>query len=290
VKSLAIVEAATAALSAAGALGLVPTPLDLVTRALGLDGPFDIVDDKLPWALRARGEALRGKLHGFTADNLLFVDSRLPVRLRRLTLAHEQGHAAGIPWHRAVSLGGYDQNLHISSNTEREAEEFAREVLFQGVGFRDDAARHALDIRVPFRLAPRWQTTIRDTVSRYVETHRDPVAYFAAEDTMQNQSDRQLVVTRSGESESFAQRVGPICNWLPNPLIFDVIDRRSGNSEWVAQIAKLGADDIQGRCAYQYAEGYCDFGINCPSERFAYQAGWCPTTVGGRVFVLLEIA
>jgi hypothetical protein len=288
-RSLAIVEAASTLLSVAGATNVVPTPLELITLALGLKGPFDFESGASSEANGSLLSKVRGKLHGLTCEDLLVVNSRLTVPLRRSALAHEQAHAGGLPWQQALAVRDH-QSPYISNSMEREADEFAQEILFQGNRFTDMAAKYPIDIRNPFRWAGDWQTTLRDTVGRYVTTNRAPIAFFAAEDTLNNWSEQSLTWRRSGESDSFARLVGPVRNWLPNPLRFGYDSNSRDDNRWIQHVASLGQDRIDQRRGFEYTEGYFELSKSCPGQRFAYQAGWCPTSSGGRIFVLVEMA
>ena len=75
-----------------GALGVVPTPLEAVQEALGVEQRLDLaglpVDDRILGAI-------------WFDERILFVDTKQTLGRRRFTEAHELTHLI-CPWHRAV--------------------------------------------------------------------------------------------------------------------------------------------------------------------------------------------
>lgn len=248
-----------ATLAFAGALGVVPTPLEKVLEAMGLEGPVDYVNDRLFRTVRHSAARLRGKVHGFAFDRLIAVDGTLPLSSRRIAVAHELGHAGGIPWQRAVLLGESRFDPSVGAHVEREADLYARELLFQGDLFATRTASTSIDLHAPFELAADWETTIRDTVTRYVGTRTEPVGFFAADVTLQTALERAFYPTRFGESPSFYKRFGPVSNWLPRSLSFDYNPARRHANDWLMRIAELGLGELSPPRGLDFATGYFEF-------------------------------
>ena len=156
------------ALRGSGALGVLPTPLEVVREAAGLD----LVDTA------TLGEAVLGAL--WFERRTIYVDPSLPTHRRRFTEAHEIAHAL-CPWHRAVLLQDTTAELFGPTRDalEAEANAGAAMLLFQGAAFAELAADMPCTFESVRRLARAHGTSVHATLHHFVESVRRPLAMLA---------------------------------------------------------------------------------------------------------------
>jgi hypothetical protein len=171
---------ARGSLNAAGALDVVPVPIDDVTRAIGLqqENLFDLGEDLPPSMLKII-KKLSGRVLGGMAikQRTVYVDATLPAPRRRFTTAHELGHDA-LPWHEAAYFA--DDHTTLSPATrlelEREANLFAAELLFGLDRFTEEADAYAPSLGVAMQLANTYDVSAHAALRRYAATSRHPIA------------------------------------------------------------------------------------------------------------------
>jgi hypothetical protein len=155
--------------------GLVVSPLYLGERGVGLNG-IDAVEGRL-----AGGVALR------VAERLAIgrPEAEIPLVVhafedrelapRRHHQASKTGHRSAPPTHKKVFrlFQDCEQTLapEIADKFEREANNFARFVLFQGDAFRNHAADLQLGVKVPMRLASHFGSSVYAAAREYARTH-----------------------------------------------------------------------------------------------------------------------
>jgi len=207
-------DLAMAALRRAGALGVLPTPLDAVAAAAGVAEVIDI--GSLPEdLLRARPRAM-SKILGayvFGADTA-FVDRSLGLGRARFVQAHETAHRL-LPWHAQAFL--LDDTRRLFRETEealeREANLLAAHLIFQGGGFVTLAAGRETSLRAARALAREHGASCHATLRHYVEHHRDPVALLAAGRITRR--DGTVPIWTATESPAFRRRFGPLAGRIP---------------------------------------------------------------------------
>ena len=166
------------ALQEAGALGVLPTPID---RILAVAKVEEVKEDVLSEGFIARMRSKAGgaikqalaKVMGLfdAMSGLIFLDQLLmPVKKRFVTL-HEAGHGF-LPWQRTMYrlVEDCDKALdpHAADLFDREANVFASEVLFQNDHFHSMAADEAFTIWTPIKLARTFDASLYASIRQYV--------------------------------------------------------------------------------------------------------------------------
>ena len=166
------------ALLEAGALGVLPTPVDDILVAANVEQIEDeMLNESFLSKLRSKaGHALKralSKVLGvFDAkSNLVFVDQLLKPVKKRFVIFHEAGHGF-MPWQRAMYdlVEDCDQALapEAADLFDREANVFASEVLFQNDTFSNMAADEKFEIWTPIRLAKKFDASLYASIRQYV--------------------------------------------------------------------------------------------------------------------------
>lgn len=169
---------ARSALEHANALGRLPTPVDDILSAAKLT----VVDDedldegllarfrrKATGALKAALSKVLGifDAHGW----LIHVDRGLLAVKQTFIKLHEAGHGL-LVWQRTMYAVAEDCKLTLTDEVEdlfeREANNFATEVLFQLDAFTRQAADQAFGINVPLKLGPKYGASVYASIRRYV--------------------------------------------------------------------------------------------------------------------------
>ena len=171
------------ALQEAGALGLLPTPVDDILAVAEVDEvKEDVLSESFLNKMRVKaGDSLKRALCKVVgvfdaASSLVFIDKLLkPVR-RRFVAFHEAGHGF-MKWQRAMYSVVEDCDKALSPDAadlfDREANVFASEVLFQNDTFCDMAADEKFEIWTPIRLAKKFDASIYSSIRQYVsKNHR----------------------------------------------------------------------------------------------------------------------
>ena len=97
----------------------------------------------------------------------------------------------------------------ISDLFEREANNFARFVMFQGDGYRDMAADHALTIKTPMKLASKFGASIYASCREFARTnHRACAVYVLEPITYHPETGPRADVRRIEVSPSFGLQFG----------------------------------------------------------------------------------
>lgn len=134
-----IARLADDALRRAGALGVLPTPLDEVERILGIEHVVDM--SELPKDIEAKKPAAWKRILGAYVyrERVVFIDRSLTRPRQIWAEAHELGHRL-IPWHEDAYL---DDEKRLFGQTEElleaEASLAGSQLIFQGAGFMQRA-------------------------------------------------------------------------------------------------------------------------------------------------------
>jgi len=162
-----------AALAVLAYLGVTDPPLrpEIVLGGLNLtQHPLPSFDlDRLTRAQRRTIGSVRRLLS--PADARIYLSADLAPRQEPWVIYHETGHAA-IAWHREVLYLDYAYTLDPSVRTlmEREANEFAGNLMFLGPRFAVEAADLPFGIGAAITLATRYDASIEATLRHYIET------------------------------------------------------------------------------------------------------------------------
>lgn len=168
-------------LKKAGAYGVFPTPIsDIIDAADIIEGAEDVLDETLLEKLRHKGEkALKSALQKIVGifhagARVIYVDRRLPDIKKVFLRLHEVGHG-WLPWQRDIYGVIEDDKDNLAPDVaelfEREANNFATEVLFQLDTFMEEAADFQFGIRVPMDLSKKYGASIYSTIRRYVSSN-----------------------------------------------------------------------------------------------------------------------
>lgn len=205
---------AKGALSAAGVVDVSRVPVDQVAAAARLHRRelFELGSDT-PHRFRNIIQKLSGTVLGLLSieKREYFVDRSMPLPRQRFTEAHEIGHDA-LPWHEAAYWGDDRSTLHPSTKEvlEREANQFAAELLFGAGRFTDQADQYAPGLEVALFLAPQYGTSVHAALRQYVEESRHEVAVLATGRFKSAGETVQIFEAQTCESERFRKRYGAL--------------------------------------------------------------------------------
>lgn len=177
-------ERAASLLNRADSWGVFPTPVDDLVAAAGLrvapKGFFD--PGRIMDFVRERGiDAAKhirtaiSKVFGIydADDQIIHVDDSVAVSKQGFLKLHETGHHE-LPTHRKLFRVFQDCKKtlcpEIADQFEREANNFARYVLFQGDSFARQAADHSFGIMTPIGMAKGFGASLYASVREYART------------------------------------------------------------------------------------------------------------------------
>lgn len=182
---------ARAALERADALGRYPTPVqDVMDRARVAVADHDLFDAGLLSRLtRKAGGVLKRALSKVLGvldakARLVYIDKALKVVKQTFLKLHETGHAV-LPWQRDIYAVIEDCEKTLDPETseqfDREANQFASEVLFQLDTFTNEVNAEPLDIKVPLKAGKRYGASAYASIRRYVSKHHRACAVLVLE-------------------------------------------------------------------------------------------------------------
>jgi hypothetical protein len=194
-------------LTKAGALGILPTPIEAVQEALGIRERIDIAH--LPDELAAQKPAGWDRVLGaaWLSERTVFIDTSEPAPRRLFTDAHETAHIM-CGWHRAALMLDTEHTLFrdVHDRLEAEANYGASCLVFQGADFRGRALHEPTSIAVPLALAKAYGASRHSALHFYVDEHPSAVALLVA--GRYPRADGSLPVWRTVESQAFLRRFG----------------------------------------------------------------------------------
>lgn len=191
----AVHDAARRALDRASAWGVFPTPIgDILSAAKLRVAPTSAFDprrilayiaDKAERSASALKSAISKVLGIYDAgESVIHIDNTVHASKQNFLKLHEAGHHE-MPTHRKLFRLFQDCEQHLDPDIadafEREANNFARYVLFQGDTFRDVAADHPLEIKSVLKIAPDFGASIYASCREYARTHRRACAVYILE-------------------------------------------------------------------------------------------------------------
>lgn len=218
-------------LDRADAWGVFPTPVDTLMEAAKLQvapkSAFDpaallaYIKQKTQKAADTLKRAL-GKVLGLydSTEGVVHIDYGVGPTKQTFLKLHEAGHHE-MPTHKTVFKFFQDceQTLapEIADRFEREANNFARFVLFQGDAFRNAAADMRMGIRAPITLAKRFGSSNYAAAREFARTHHAPcVVYVLNPLEFIDSGGFRAEVRRIEPSSSFLHRFG-----RPSDLVID---------------------------------------------------------------------
>lgn len=203
-----ILAVSQAALSNAGVLGVVPTPLEQLASNVSIETIIDVSD--LPAALEEKKPRSWRKILGayFLPAKTVFVDFSQQEGRARFTTAHELGHRI-VPWHDDAYL---DDERRLFRDTEelleKEANLAGAHLIFQGKPFFDRAMSFPVSISTPILLAGEFKASLHATIRYYIEHHPEAIAGLIC--GQHQRTDGTVPVFTAIESASFRERFGTI--------------------------------------------------------------------------------
>lgn len=263
----AVEERARTILDRAEAWGRFPTPVDDVVKSAKLrvapTSAFDAraileyVQGKAGGAARAIKSAL-SKVFGLydSEEAVIHIDDSVHEAKQNFLKLHEIGHHE-IPTHRKLFrlFQDCDKTLapEIADRFEREANGFARFVLFQGDTYQREAADCPLEIKTPLRLAKRFGASAYASVREFVRTHhKSCIVYVLEPIELVPGNLPRAPVRRIETSPSFRRQFGvptdavidishvlgqllPIGRRMTRPTMIVAIDRNGTHHECVGE-------------------------------------------------------
>jgi uncharacterized protein DUF955 len=219
----AVHQAARRALDRASGWGVFPTPIadilaaaDIKVAPASAFDPNRIMEYLIGKAERTAAviKSAISKVFGITdAENsTIHIDHNVHKSKQNFLKLHEAGHLE-LPTHRKIFRIFQDCEKMLDPDTsdlfEREANNFARFVMFQGDGYRDMAADHPLMIRTPMKLASAFGASIYASCREFARTnHRACAVYVLEPITYSPETGPRAEVRRIEASASFAQQFG----------------------------------------------------------------------------------
>lgn len=255
--------AAEQTLKRAGVSGVVPTPLDVVSRAAGIAETIDVAD--LPIEKVARRPGLIKRVLGaiFYREKVIFVDRSQGTARGRFIEAHEISHRI-IPAHQAFYR--FDDQERVFGATKKridaEADMGAAELLFQGDLFVRMALDYEVSIAAPIGLAPTFGVSLTAAVRHYAVYHPDPVCVIVA--GLHPRADGTVPVWGTHDSPAFRTHFGSAARLFPKGMPATESDAGVG---LLAQQARGFADvasgavvltDLRGERCELKAEAFCN--------------------------------
>ncbi|MGE0490082.1 MAG: ImmA/IrrE family metallo-endopeptidase [Vulcanimicrobiota bacterium] len=224
-------EHARRLLDAADAWNRFPTPVDQLLAAAavkvapkGIFDPTNILNFFKANASRLASKATRivtqvksalSKILGLydAQERVIHIDETLGASKRNFIKLHEAGHHQ-LPTHRQMFglFQDCEQTLapEISDQFEREANNFARFVLFQGDTYAQLAADSPLEIKTPIKLAKKFGASIYASAREFARTnHRECIVYVLEPIEYVEGFGAQATVRRIEPSPSFTARFHP---------------------------------------------------------------------------------
>lgn len=259
--------AARRALDRASAWGVYPTPTAAILEAASLKvAPTSAFDprritayllDKAESAAVALKSAI-DKVFGIydAGEQLIHIDNTVHASKQNFLKLHEAGHHE-LPAHRSTFrlFQDCEKTLDpgISDLFEREANNFARFVLFQGDGYASLAADHTLEIRTPMKLAGKFGASIYASCREFARTHHRACAVYILEPvTYCEKTGARAEVRRVEASPAYLQRFRrpddtvitldhslgralPIGRKMTRPTTISITDRNGQAHECIAE-------------------------------------------------------
>ena len=171
----------------AGAAGDLPTSEERLLSFLGLEQmSFDFMHelDFLDTPEKPPGE-LRAALQ--LGEKVVATQTGLGDKRTRFSIFHEIGHCV-LPDHREKLFVDTDLTLSwwTKARLEREANQFAADLLFQGRHFSERALSFEISLQPVIDLAPEYGASYEAAFRRYTEEHVAPCALIVYDKVAKN--------------------------------------------------------------------------------------------------------
>lgn len=207
------------ALRDAGALGILPTPVNNILEVARVEEvPEPVLSESFIAKMRTKAGAslkralskIRGLFHA--SAGLIFLDQTLHAVKKRFVRLHEAGHGF-LPWQRTMYAVVEDCDKSLDPEAaelfDREANVFASEVLFQLDTFREMALAQPFSIWVPIRLSKKFNASIYSSIRNYVSKSDRCCAVIVTEMPEISPDDGfRATLRRAVQSPTFTERFG----------------------------------------------------------------------------------
>ena len=264
---LAVESRARRLLDKASVWDRFPTPIDDILDAAKLRvAPTSIFDRSaiLEYLKGKSVDAARylknavGKLFGLydSYESVIHIDDSVVVSKQNFLKLHETGHHE-MPTHRKLFrlFEDCEKTLspEIADQFEREANNFARFMLFQGPTYGRIAADHKFEIKTPMKLAKKFGASIYASAREFARTSKRACVVYVLEPVeIAQQSGAMARVRRIEPSPAFAAQFGiprdaaitldhalgrilPIGRRMTPPTIVCLADRNGDSHECIAE-------------------------------------------------------
>lgn len=263
----AVQAAARRALDRASAWGVYPTPTAVILEAASLKiAPKSAFDPRrLTEYLIGKAETAATALKSAIAkvfgiydagERIIHIDDSVHQSKQNFLKLHEAGHHE-LPAHQGAFriFQDCEKTLDptIADLFEREANNFARFVLFQGDGYAGVAADHKLELRTPIKLASKFGSSVYASCREFVRTHhRACVIYILEPVTFCERTGARAEVRRIEASPEYLRqfrrpdeteinldhslgRALPVGRKMTRPIAVSITDRNGQAHECVAE-------------------------------------------------------
>jgi Zn-dependent peptidase ImmA (M78 family) len=153
---------------------------------------FDFAQDV---DILARAPSVPHKLRAALSLNhqTIVTHSGLDSKRCRFSILHEIGHFV-LPEHRDRLFLDTDATLSwwTKMRLEKEANEVAADLIFQGNRFTEEASDHPLSCKTVLELAPNYGASYESAMRRYVERHELPCAVIVYNKVLSSSEDSDL--------------------------------------------------------------------------------------------------
>ena len=187
---------------------------------------------------------------------LIHIGNSMVQARRAFLILHEVGHH-DLPTHRKMYRFFQDCSKtlapEIVDQFEREANNFARYILFKGDRFADHAADSPLGIQTPITLARKFGASVYASAREFTRTNRKPCVLLVFNPLkITDTTGLHATLRRIEASPSFLAQFGsivgdgitpdhflwpavPICQRMTGPLLLSIPDRNGVQHECVAE-------------------------------------------------------
>ena len=218
----AVEEQAHRLLDRADAWDRYPAPVDDILAAAKVRlAPTGVLDPaSIISYLRGKTTGARGRIKSAitevfglydAAETLFHIDDTVVEARQTFVTLHETGHH-DIPWHRKIFRFFQDCEKTLAPDVadrfEREANNFARFLLFKGTTFAEHAADCPFGIKTPMKLAKRFGASIYAAAREFARTNARACVVFVLEPLEINGGSATAPVRRIEPSPAYVARFG----------------------------------------------------------------------------------
>lgn len=258
------------AIRRAGAMGILPTPIDDLIAAANVKDKSDD-DASIASFLESLGEQAQSTLKSVINMVRGIANLRQPViyvptdtKPRQFfAKSHELGHQ-DIPWHKTYSGKSdffHDDDYTLSSDAkevfEQEANFYAAEVIYQGKNFINRARSYRPSFDAVFTLADQHGASRQATLRKYVEVQDEVIA---------------AITYLPSKFHVDAEKGLPILN-APRLFCSERFLRKYGNIELPDELSS-GHPWAEARDSIEIPQGYMDFKCDGLTLNLWWQAWW----------------